>query len=221
MPSDINKTHDFLLRKFQIDGSESAAMRYRYEHTLRVAGIGRRIALEETLDEETLVIGCLLHDIGYAESHTPADFEWHGRISANISEEFLYHELGWEKERILSVCYGIFAHTEDPKTLSRSLTPLEASITDADNIDRFDAFRLYDNLKHFQLENLTPKQMVTMANQRMERYTSYLDWPCGTATGAKLWNDHIHFQIDYYQRLKRQMENQMTFDETLRNTDSF
>ena len=36
---------------------------YRYEHTTRVAAFGREIARAESLDEEALVIGCILHDV--------------------------------------------------------------------------------------------------------------------------------------------------------------
>lgn len=41
---------------------------YRYEHSLRVAEIGGKIAKSEDLDEEMLALGCILHDVSTFDS---------------------------------------------------------------------------------------------------------------------------------------------------------
>ncbi len=66
MEQNIRKTIDFLEEQFDISTYMSEnhnSKKYRLEHTMRVANIGKEIAREEGLNEEALVIGCLLHDI--------------------------------------------------------------------------------------------------------------------------------------------------------------
>lgn len=201
----IKLTRNFVLEQFCSSDMEESYWRYRYEHTLRVAAIGRRIAAQEKLDMEALELGCLLHDIGYIRCKTPEDYDHHGRISADIAVPYL-NRLGLEPERLEAVRYGIFAHTEEEERLPRPCTALEASIGDADNIDRFDALRMADTLTYFDLINQRPEEIVAICDRQIERYSGYLKMPCATRSATELWQDRVGFQITYFRRLKRQME---------------
>ena len=64
-------------------------MTYRYEHTLRVAQWGKKIAEGEGWNPEPLIIACLLHDVGYPLCKDFADLKNHPRFSAEIAEKFL------------------------------------------------------------------------------------------------------------------------------------
>ena len=46
---------------------DGARMRYRVEHSLRVASLARQLARAEGHNAEVLVVACLLHDVAYAE----------------------------------------------------------------------------------------------------------------------------------------------------------
>lgn len=201
MTENIVKTIAYIKEQFQPECKESR-FTYRYEHSLRVAAIGGKIAKEEGLNVEALTIACLLHDIGYIECFSDEDYDYHGRISERIAREFL-ESIAFEKEWIDTICYGIRIHTEEPDNIP---TVFEKSIADADNIDRFDAFRLYEGLRIQSLENMCSIEIVEFANARIERLTSNLFHNNGTMTATKMWQDKIAYQIDYFKRLKSQME---------------
>lgn len=201
MTENIVKTIAYIKEQFRPECKESR-FTYRYEHSLRVAAIGGQIAKEEGLNEEALTIACLLHDIGYIECFSDEDYDYHGRISERIAREFL-ESIAFEKEWIDTICYGIRIHTEEPDNIP---TVFEKSIADADNIDRFDAFRLYEGLRIQSLENMCSIEIIEFANARIERLTSNLFHKNGTMTATKMWQDKITYQIDYFKRLKSQME---------------
>ncbi len=203
MTDNVKKTISFIKEKFE-SVEEFRNDKYRYEHSLRVGAIGGRIAKAEGLDEEGLTIACLLHDIGYIECKTKEDYDTHGRISERIARVFL-ESLQFDKERIESICYGIRIHTDNPIDILRKPTPFELSVQTADNIDRFDAYRLYLNLQYSKLEGMSPKEIIECADSRIERYTNYLDMDCGTKTGSDLWRDVLNYQIGYFKRIKEQM----------------
>ena len=54
---------------------------------LRGEGVDR--PAKRSFDEEMLVLGCLLPDIGYVLCKTQEDYNYHGRLSAGIAREFL------------------------------------------------------------------------------------------------------------------------------------
>lgn len=66
-------------------------MRYRLEHSIRVANLCREIAAKEGMDEEAAVIAGLLHDIAYGVMDTSEGYDWknHGRDGARIARPFL------------------------------------------------------------------------------------------------------------------------------------
>lgn len=201
----IRPTRAYILEQFSNSGMEESHWRYRYEHSLRVAAIGRQIASRERLNREVLELACLLHDVGYTRCKTPEDFEHHGRLGAEMAEQFLFR-IGLEPARVESARYGIFAHTEDEETLPRACSVLEASVADADNIDRFDALRMADTLTYFDLMNRRPAEIIEICDKQIERYSEYQKMPFATKTATELWTDRVGFQISYFLRLRRQME---------------
>ena len=93
MEANIRRTMEFLQEQFEQSDYLAArprAKKYRLEHTMRVANIGRQIARGEGFEEGVLVIGCLLHDLSYAETFDSKD-GWmdHGRRAAQMARPFL------------------------------------------------------------------------------------------------------------------------------------
>ena len=144
----IKITEEFLKQKFDDavylnEHPEDKA--YRLEHTYRVANIGREIAVREGFDETEMVIACLLHDVAYCEEFGEDGWMEHGRRSAIIARPFL-KGLGIPEDRVKEICYGIAIHVDEKADFPGENTPFALSVGDADNIDRFDAYRIHETL---------------------------------------------------------------------------
>lgn len=176
---------------------------YRYEHSLRVAAIGRVISMAEGLDAETLSVGCILHDVGTFDSlENPRE---HGRISAKIAREFL-NSIGYEEAKIQDICYGIAIHVDDKADFEGEKTTIAESISDCDNIDRFDVYRIYENLEYLKFSEMTIEDKLSHVNRILPRLKRYMEMKLATNAAKELWKDRVGFQIDFYERLKRQLE---------------
>ena len=161
----VQLTTEFLKKKF--DESEyftdkKSEKDYRFEHSVRVANIGKEIAEKEGMDSDAMVIACLLHDISYInEFKTREEARNHGRYSAKIARPFL-EKIGMEPEVIEDICYGIAIHVDDEADFPGERTVFAQTVGDADNIDRFDAYRIFENLKWVKYDemNLTEKRNI-------------------------------------------------------------
>lgn len=112
---------------------------YRWQHTLRVTNIGKQLAEEEGANMEVVAAACLLHDMAHFDDDD--SYRDHGRLAAHISRPFL-GEIGYSSEDVDAICYAVAVHV-DGKADFESPATLEADIvSDADNIDRFGAYRI-------------------------------------------------------------------------------
>lgn len=209
----IKTTQEYIKQRFLSELKQEDGY-YRYTHSLRVAGICRQIAQAEGLDEEMLVLGGLLHDIGYVACKTKADFTDHGLKSAEIAADFL-REQGYDPQKAESICYGIRVHTQEDADRIRPATVQEDTISDADNIDRFDAWRFSRSLYWDGLEKTTVKQMRQISITRCQRMTELRTLRFGTDSARKLWNDKLDLWLDFYSRLGNQMELTLSWDNEL------
>lgn len=214
MAQNISRTVDYLRQQF--DQSEymsknPADKKYRLEHTMRVANIGRQIAKGEGLDEEALVIGCLLHDLSYVGTFT-SDDDWlnHGRNAAKMARPFL-ETLDLSQEKVEEICYGIAIHVDDEADFPGERSPLALSIGDCDNIDRFDAYRIHETLKNRAFTDLSFDEQVEYVTNVLERLNKYIDMQMGTKTATTLWKERIAFQIEFFNRLQAQLEASVFF----------
>ena len=152
------------------------------------------------------MIACLLHDVGYCEEFKRED-DWlnHGRRSAAIARLFL-ESLGLESEMIQEICYEIAIHVDDTADFEGERTPFAISIGDADNLDRFDAYRICETLeaKAFSKMPLT-KKMETGASV-LEKLDRYIKIEQGTDFATALWIERIGFYQTFHQKLLVQLE---------------
>ena len=112
---------------------------YRWEHTLRVAQYGKLLAEAEDAQVEIVVAACLLHDIAHFEAED--NYRDHGRRGAALARPILTR-VGYTPEQIESICFAIAAHVDGDAGFDHPDT-LEANCaSDADNIDRFGAYRI-------------------------------------------------------------------------------
>ncbi|MBQ6183397.1 MAG: HD domain-containing protein [Clostridia bacterium] len=208
----IRRTETFLKARF--DGSayfsaNPAAKAYRLEHTYRVANIGRRIAQKEGLDETEMVIACLLHDVAYCEEFGENGWMEHGRRSAQIARPFLT-ELGMEKDRIDEICYGIAIHVDDQADFPGERTPFALTVGDADNLDRFDVYRIHETLCREGFLEKSLAEKAAFCEERMAKLRRWKEMPLATPTAEALWKERLSFYLSFYEKLAAQLRESQT-----------
>ena len=204
----IAKTEAFLKQKFDSAiylNQHPDAKAYRLEHSYRVANIAREIAQAEGFDETELVIACLLHDVSYCEEFGETGWAEHGRRSAQIARPLLA-ELGLAEARIHDICYGIAIHVDDQADFSGERTPFALSVGDADNIDRFDVYRIHETLSFDGFLGMEFAQKLEYCKKRLVRLHEIMDLPMGTKTAEALWRSRLSFYLSFYEKLVRQLE---------------
>lgn len=206
----VGLAEEFLKKKF--DESEYLADKksekdYRFEHSVRVANIGKIIAEKEGMDSDAMVIACLLHDISYINEFTGREeARNHGRYSAKIARPFL-EEIGIEPEIIEDICYGIAIHVDDEADFPGKRTAFALTVGDADNIDRFDAYRIFENLKWAKYDEMSLEEKKTHVEKLLERLESYKKLDFATETSKAMWLEKLDYQIGFYKKLELQIEN--------------
>lgn len=206
----IRKTEEFMKPELmKIAGYEGHILReaeYRIEHSYRVAHIAAEIARKEGFDEEQAYVAGLLHDIGYSIDFTGRDdYRNHGRYGAAIARPFLT-ELGYSSAEVNDMCYGIAIHVDDKADFEGERTPLALTVGDADNIDRFDAFRLYEGLQRKDYGSMPLEEQREYVDRMLSGLGRFHKMPLGTRTATRMWIEKIGFQMEFYERLKHQIE---------------
>lgn len=208
MTDRIERTKTFLIRMFDeshyfMDRPEDKA--YRLEHTMRVANLGEQIARAEDMDVEALVIACLLHDISYCEEFEGKEgWRDHGRRAAAIARPFL-ESLELKPEKIQEICYGIAIHVDDEADFDGERTTLALSVGDADNLDRFDAYRIYETLEWKAFSKMPLQEKKEMVTGTLTKLEKYRHMELGTKFATQLWIERIDFYTDFYQKLLSQL----------------
>ena len=204
----IEKTERFLKEKF--DGAKYLSEHprdkaYRLEHTFRVANVGRQIARGEGFDETELVVACLLHDVSYCEEFGENGWREHGRASARIARPFL-RELGLPEDRINEICFGIAIHVDDEAGFPGERTAFALSVSDADNLDRFDAYRIHEMLKNDAFLDLSYEEKTEYLEKRISRLHELKGMPTATGTADEMWQARLDFYIVFLKKLADQLK---------------
>ena len=205
----IAKTEAFLKDTFAASTylqSNSADRDYRLEHSYRVANIAKAIAEAEGFNATHAVIAGLLHDIAYCEEMvTREDQMNHGRRSAAIARPFL-ERLSLPADVVNEICYGIAIHVDDEADFEWERTPFCETVGDADNIDRFDAYRIYETLEYLKFSEMRLDDKREKVASTIEKLTRFKEMKLGTATAKNLWLQRLDYYIGFYEKLKVQMD---------------
>lgn len=206
----IKRTEAFLKETFAASTylqSNLTDRDYRLEHSYRVANIAKAIAEAEGFDVTYAVIAGLLHDISYCEEMvTREDRLNHGRRSAAIARPFL-ESLGLSADTVNEICYGIAIHVDDKADFQWERTAFCETVGDADNIDRFDAYRIYESLQFIRFSEMPLAEKHDHVNGIIDKLTGYKELKLGTKTAKKLWNERLDYQLGFYAKLKAQLDN--------------
>lgn len=207
---------DFLRERFlSSDAMDAAARSYRFRHTLRVAELVRRIARAEGLSEDALVVGCLLHDLAYSEV-MPDEAAWrgHGRRSAALARPFV-ETLALPDADREALLFGIAIHVDDVSGFPGERSPLACSIGDCDNLDRFDVYRVYEQLERVGFSTLDADAQRAFVAKAQAHLRHCENAPVSTATARALWQDRLAFQNEFYRRLSAQLALETPFSVSL------
>ncbi len=172
---------------------------YRWQHTLRVVNIGRELALAESANLEHVIAGCLLHDMAHFDDDD--NYINHGRLAAQTCRPFL-QEIGYSEEDINAICYAVAVHVDGKSDFKHPKTIEAEIVSDADNIDRFSAYRvlLYCQDVVFDFKALVEKleaRLKVLYDYRGKRLM-------GTETGHQLFNEKLDRQIEFYEAILAQ-----------------
>lgn len=205
----IKKTEEFLNTKFNESRyfSEHPGERaYRLEHSIRVANIGSEIANREGLDKEAAEIACLLHDVSYCRGIiTMEDWKEHGRESARIARPFL-ESLGLAEQAIEQITYSIAVHVDGRADFEGGQTAFTEIVGDADNIDRFDVYRLFENLNGSGFLEMPLDEKERYVVQLIDKLSGYREEELATKTATAMWREKLDFQIMFFERMGRQIK---------------
>ena len=205
----ITKTEAFLKDTFTASTylqSHPADRDYRLAHSYRVANIAKTIAEAEGFDATCGVIAGLLHDIAYCEEMATSEaWKNHGRRSAAIARPFL-ESLGLSADAVNEICYGIAIHVDDEADFQWERTPFCETVGDADNIDRFDAYRIYETLEYIRFSEMPLAEKREKVVSTLEKLTGLKEMKLGTATAKELWLQRLDYYIGFYEKLKAQLD---------------
>lgn len=204
----IEKTLEYLQKTFdesEVFKGHESDKNYRIEHSIRVANLGKLIAEKEGYDVENVVIACLLHDISYAYGLSEENHKDHGRLSARYVRPFL-QSLNLDERRINSICGAIAIHVDDEADFEFERTAETEVAGEADNLDRFDVYRIYEILEWKQFSSMTLAQKQEYVENTIERLTRYLTVPFHSMTASEIWKQRLVFQMDFFKKLKAQIE---------------
>ena len=206
----ITKTEAFLKETFAASTylqNNPTERDYRLEHSYRVANIAKAIAEAEGFVVTYAVIAGLLHDISYCEEMvTREDRMNHGRRSAAIARPFL-KSLGLPADAVNEICYGIAIHVDDEADFLWERTPFCETVGDADNIDRFDAYRIYETLEYLSFSKMNLDDKREKVGSTIEKLNRFKEMKLGTATAKNLWIQRLDYYIGFYAKLKAQLDN--------------
>lgn len=172
------------------------SLEYRWKHTLRVTQYGKLLAKEENANLELVLAACLLHDIA---KFSPGDHGLeHGRNGARLARPLL-ETLGYSQEQIDNICFSIAVHVDDKADFAHPVTLESKIVSDADNIDRFGAYRV---LIRFHKDINDYEKLIHSAEQRLLTLKKYREQNImGTPAGHRLFNQQLDMQILFLERL--------------------
>ena len=216
MYPDFAAARVFLYEHLAATPASEGSRRYRYEHCLRVARIGRRVGLEAGLDADALELGCLLHDVGKYDAAVPVD---HGRAGALVVKEY-FDGLGFGGAAAEEIAQGIAMHVDgrfNPRedgegtdadargraylVFDREPGLVARSIGDCDNVDRFSAYRIADTLRYVDFMAKSTPEQLAFIDSYLESLRAQYDYECATTPAHELWIANLDYQWEFFQRL--------------------
>ena len=204
-------THSFV-KDFLNPQPDRYDLTYRYEHSLRVALWGKRIAEAEGWDSEPLIMACLLHDTGYPFCETMEEWNLHPTYGAEVARLFL-EKIGYCEELTERICQAIRIH-DTWNDVPEDATPFELSVRDADDLDRFDIMRVC-MIGRSDIGERSARELIEVCENRQRTLTDWQDRICGTDTARAFWEEKLQMRRQFYEALQAEMQGTLEMEELL------
>lgn len=195
----FRKIAEFIQKKIAKTGTDRCEsgdlFTYRWQHTMRVSQYGLQLAREEHADPELCVSACLLHDLARFEVRDHG--VEHGREGARQARPLL-KELGYSPAEVENICFSVAVHVDDRADFEHPMTIEAQVVNDADNIDRFSAYRI---LASFDKSRPDYDKMIYYAEKRLVTLNKYRhNSIMATPSGNALFNKQLDLQILFIER---------------------
>lgn len=102
------------------------------------------------------------------------------------------------------ICYGIAIHVDDRSDFPGCRTPFTETVGDADNIDRFDVFRIYDSLRFRNFYEMSLVERLNWLEGLGPQLEKLEQMELATPTATALWRSRVAFQRAFFDRLLEQ-----------------
>jgi uncharacterized protein len=190
----IEQIARFVEKRLKDKARDEADAHNRWQHTLRVTNYGKVLAEAEGANVEVVVAACLLHELAVFDDIPEQEI---GRKAAELARPFLQKQ-DFDARTQDAICYAVACHVDVPNP-----DTLEAKVvTDADNIDRFGAYRAI-------------QYVAQDANKYTDLITSLLDRihilrkvrgrdVMETTTGNQMFNEQVEQQLEMYDALLKE-----------------
>lgn len=105
------------------------------------------------------------------------------------------------------MCEGIASYVGDVVDLDGKSTAFARTIGEADNMDRFDVYRIYETLQFNKFSEMGYEEKMDKVNSTLSKLNGYMALQLGTRTAEEIWKQRLTFYIAFYEKLKEQLEN--------------
>ncbi len=208
----VSATHSFV-KDFLNQQPDRYDLTYRYEHSLRVALWGKRIAEAEGWDSEPLIMACLLHDTGYPFCETMEEWNMHPTYGAEVARLFL-EKIGYDEELTEKICQAIRIH-DKWNDVPEDATPFELSVRDADDLDRFDIMRVC-MIGRSDIGERSARELIEVCGNRQRTLTDWQNRICGTDTAKAFWEEKLQMRRQFYEALQEEMQGTLEMEAFLK-----
>lgn len=184
------------------DKSKNKISYDRYEHTVRVYKWMLRITSElrdDGIDEESLKIATIFHDVGYS---VKGDSE-HAQESARICRDYLERR-PYDPAQIDFICYLIEEHP-NKKLLHDKMTPLELVVLmEADMLDDTGAMGIIlDSWIASKEENPSFDSVCRHFEKYTYRHMKQMEFV--TAPGRRFWHEKRNLVYEFLRQYRRDL----------------
>ena len=208
----LSATHSFV-KELLNPQPDRYDLTYRYEHSLRVALWGKRIAEAEGWESEPLVMACLLHDTGYLFCETMEEWNMHPTYGAEVARLFL-EKIGYDAGLTEAICQAIRIH-DKWNDVPEDATPFELSVRDADDLERFDIMRVC-MIGRSDIGERSAQELIEVCEKRRQTLTDWQDRICGTDTAKAFWEEKLQMRRQFYEALQAEMQGTLEIEELLK-----
>jgi len=99
-----------------------------------------------------------------------------------------------------------YSKKDDKADFDGERTPFALTVGDADNIDRFDVYRIYETLHKNNFKDMDISLKKDYVKKRLNELYKLLNMELGTKSAEELWKERLVFYIEFYEKLKEQLK---------------